>query len=452
MRMEFNEKYRPQYHFTARRGWLNDPNGLVYYQGVYHLFFQHNPFGNEWGNMTWGHAVSEDLIHWKQVEHALYPDSMGTMFSGSAVVDWHNTAGFQTDKHPALVLIYTAAGGTSPESEGKPFTQCLAFSHDGGKTFTKYEKNPVLPELVPENRDPKVIWHEASKKWIMALYLKDNDFALFSSPDLKHWTHLQTLTLPGCIECPDFFELPIKGKPGTSRWVFMAANGNYLAGNFDGNTFQIQTPLLSSDFGRNYYATQTFSDLPDQRRIQIAWMRGGMYPDMPFNQQMSFPCELGLLETAEGFLLTRTPIREIETLWDKSISWQNILLEQDEFSFPVYPSSLLDLELEIIAEQSSKVTIDVNGISIHWDILKNTLGVLDCYASLPPKNHKLDLRILIDRTSIEVFALEGTRVISCCTLDGHPQPNIHLKKDEGTAILSSMKFHTLQSIYNPQKE
>ena len=163
----YNEKFRPQFHFTARQNWLNDPNGLVHYDGTYHLFFQHNPAGLEWGNMTWGHAVSRDIVRWKQVENALEPDRLGTMFSGSAVVDWENTSGFQTGPDKPIVLIYTAAGGTSPESEGQPFTQCLAYSSDGGQTWVKYAGNPVLGCIRDGNRDPKVIWHAPTRRWIM---------------------------------------------------------------------------------------------------------------------------------------------------------------------------------------------------------------------------------------------------------------------------------------------
>lgn len=208
---DYNETFRPQFHFTARKNWLNDPNGLFYYRGMYHLFFQHNPFGLEWGNMTWGHAISPDLVHWQQLPNALEPDSLGTMFSGSAVVDWENTTGFQQGEHPPIVLIYTAAGNTSPASKGKPFTQCLAYSIDGGSSWQKYPGNPVMECIRPENRDPKVIWHPSSHRWIMTLYLEGNEFAFFSSPDLKTWSPLHSLFAPESIECPDFFEIPLVG-------------------------------------------------------------------------------------------------------------------------------------------------------------------------------------------------------------------------------------------------
>ena len=202
---EYRESGRPQLHFTARTGWLNDPNGLVYFGGEYHLFFQHNPTGNNWGNMTWGHAVSTDLVTWRHLDNAISPDHLGTIYSGSAVIDHDNTAGFQTGAEAPIVAIYTAAGGSSPESDGQPFTQCLAYSNDRGRSWTKYARNPVLPHVVGENRDPKVIWYAPGQFWVMALFLDGESFALFTSPNLKRWTRTQTLAVPNSGECPDSF-------------------------------------------------------------------------------------------------------------------------------------------------------------------------------------------------------------------------------------------------------
>ena len=233
----YGETYRPQFHFTARAGWLNDPNGMVYYGGEYHLFFQHNPFGLTSGNLTWGHAVSRDMVHWTQIENAITPDERGPIWSGSAVVDWNNTTGLATGTEKPLIALYTAAGDTSPESKGQPFTQRLVYSLDKGRTWTKYANNPVLNQLRGGNRDPKVVWHEPTKHWIMALYLDKEDFGLFTSPDLKTWKQIQTLTVPGSSECPDFFPMPVQGEPNLHKWVFTGANGHYLIGTFDGTKF-----------------------------------------------------------------------------------------------------------------------------------------------------------------------------------------------------------------------
>lgn len=214
----YDEPLRPQFHFTAKSGWLNDPNGLAYFKGEYHLFFQHNPFGTQWGNMTWGHAVSKDLVHWRQLDNALSPDELGTMFSGSAVVaefaqsDISIATGPGSDRsaRSALVCFYTAAGGTNDASKGRPFTQCLAYSHDG-RTFSKYPGNPVIPHIEAENRDPKVIWHGPTKRWVMALYLNESRFALYGSADLVTWSRLSNIELPGASECPDLFPLALDG-------------------------------------------------------------------------------------------------------------------------------------------------------------------------------------------------------------------------------------------------
>ncbi|HWQ91869.1 MAG TPA: glycoside hydrolase family 32 protein, partial [Clostridia bacterium] len=296
------EPLRPQFHFTSRRGWLNDPNGLVFYKGEYHLFYQHNPYGWGWGNMHWGHAVSPDLVHWKELPIALYPDEHGTMFSGSAVVDWNNTAGFQSGSEKPLVAMFTAAG--------KPFTQGLAFSNDRGRTWTKYENNPVLPHIVAENRDPKVIWHAPEQKWVMALYLDESDYALFASKDLKRWEKLSDVRIPGDSECPEFFEMPVEGREGETRWVFYGASGRHLVGKFDGTTFKPEGGPQELQRGNCWYASQTYSDIParDGRRILIPWGRMTarevpFHQGMPFNQMMGLPVELTLRNTDDGLRL-----------------------------------------------------------------------------------------------------------------------------------------------------
>ena len=224
----YREKLRPQFHFSSRRGWNNDPNGLVYYDGEYHLFYQHNPFGWRWGNMHWGHAVSPDLVHWTELPDALCPDALGTIYSGSAVVDKQNTAGFQTGDEQVLVCIYTSAGSHAPASV--PFTQSIAYSNDRGRTWTKYDGNPALGHLRGANRDPKVVWHEPTSKWIMALYLDGDDYALFGSPDLKSWEKLCDVVMPSTGECPDFFELPVNGDAANTRWVYSRMESRRIGG------------------------------------------------------------------------------------------------------------------------------------------------------------------------------------------------------------------------------
>ena len=411
----YNEPLRPQFHFTARRNWLNDPNGLVFFGGQYHLFFQRNPSGIEWGNMTWGHAVSDDLVHWRQIEDAIRPDRLGTIFSGSAVVDWKNTAGFQTGDDPALVAMYTAAGGTSPDSQGAKFTQCLAYSNDRGQTWTKYDGNPVVPHIAGDNRDPKVVWHEPTQRWVMALYLDKNDFALFNSADLKRWERIDDLTVPGSIECPDFFDLPVVGKPGKSKWIFWTANGVYLVGEFDGRDFKPEGEPQRFEHGSNSFAAQTYSDIParDGRRIQIAWMRGGKYLGMPFNQQMAFPTSLTLHGTDEGYRLRSLPAAEIESLRGEPVSWTGELSDEKN---PLGEIGEETYELSLAVEPSSakQVALDVRGARLSYDVAAQELSFGESKARVPLVDGKLTLRVLIDRSSVEAYANDGSVTLSNC--------------------------------------
>jgi sucrose-6-phosphate hydrolase SacC (GH32 family) len=446
----FDETYRPQFHFTPMRNWTNDPNGLVYYKGEYHLFFQHNPFSTEWGNMTWGHAVSRDLVHWWHLPNAIDPDALGTIFSGSAVVDHENTAGFASGREKAIVAIYTAAGGTSEASKGQPFTQCIAYSLDRGRTWTKWQGNPVLPHIAAENRDPKVVWHAPTRRWIMALYLKDNDFALFRSPDLKTWEHLQTITMPDCAECPDFFEMPVQGKPGLSKWVLTAANGRYMLGDFDGNRFKPDGPPLQVDFGANFYAVQTYSDIPksDGRRIQIAWMAGGSYPRMPFNQQMSFPCTLTLRRTPDGIRMFRMPVREIGRIRDKRMAMRERELRPNEEITLPEESELWDIEAEFAVPTDGRVGMRVRGEPIVYDAAAKTLSCLGRSAPLERIRGHIRMRILADRTSVEVFGNDGHVSLTSCVLLRQKERRVRVFAEGQPARIVSLTAHTLRSAWN----
>ena len=309
----FKEKYRPRVHFSAKRGWINDPNGLVYYKGYYHLFFQHNPAGTKWGNMHWGHAVSKDLVHWEEKECALYPDEMGTMFSGSAIVDWDNVTGLKENDNDVILLFYTAAGGTSKLSEGQKFTQCLAYSTDGGETFTKYSGNPIIPHVEDENRDPKVIYSPELKAYVMALYLSENRYMLFSSKNLLDWVMMHEITLPGDSECPDFYPLPLNGDGDKCKWVFSGASDRYLIGDIINGSFRPAQLSKRLHYGRNSYASQTFSDIPgdDGRRIRIAWNTMEV-PNSYFNCAMCFPTEMSLKTINGEMYLCTWPVKEIE--------------------------------------------------------------------------------------------------------------------------------------------
>jgi sucrose-6-phosphate hydrolase SacC (GH32 family) len=441
----YHETYRPQFHFTAKKNWLNDPNGLMYYKGEYHLFFQHNPTGIDWGNMTWGHAVSPDMIYWKQLDNAIEPDELGTIFSGSGVVDWNNTAGFKAGDEVVMVCIYTSAGDcVTPKV---PFTQSIAYSNDRGRTWVKYANNPVLGHIIGSNRDPKVIWHNSTEKWIMALFLDGNDYALFSSPDLKEWTRICDIHLPDAGECPDIFELPVDGDPENTKWVFWGGNGNYYVGTFDGRKFTPESEVLRTEFGANCYAAQTWSDIPkyDSRRIQIAWMSGGKYPDMPFNQQMCFPCKLMLKTTPEGIRLFRQPIREIENLHQKEHHWNNETIKSEE---NLLSGDLFGIRAEFELGKATEFGFVVRGEKVQYKVADNQLSCLGRSATLKPIGDKIRLQILVDRTSIEVFGNDGRISLSSCFLPNLDNTGLSVYSDGGDVKIDSMDIFELRSAWN----
>lgn len=406
------EPLRPQFHFTARAGWLNDPNGLVFYKGTYHLFFQHNPKSVEPANMNWGHATSVDLVHWTERPIAIEHDADGSIWSGSAVIDWKNTSGFQKGPDRPLVCVYACAGDTSPESKGKPFTVCLSYSADGGKTFAKYAGNPVVKEIVHGNRDPKVVWYEPKHEWVMAWYLDGNTYALLTSPDLKTWTLIQRLEFPGEGECPDFFEMPVEGSP-EHKWVFVSASGAYLVGSFDGARFTPEQPAERMDAGPNYYAVQTFSDIPasDGRRIQIAWMRGGRYPGMPFNQQMSFPCRLAL-HGGSVYRLFREPVAEIKRLYEAGFDFRNVRFGGSGWSLPA--GDLWDVTFEIDPRSAHEIDLSFRGAAVTYEVGTQTLSLGGHSMNWPLENGRLKVRALIDRTSVELFDNPTGESFSAC--------------------------------------
>lgn len=442
----YQEKLRPQLHFTSKCGWLNDPNGLVYYDGEYHLFYQHNPYGIGWGNMHWGHAVSTDLLHWQELGDALYPDEMGTMFSGSGVVDIDNTTGFKTGDEPPLIVIYTAAGNTSNWSKDKTFTQCLAYSNDKGRTWTKYENNPVLEQISGGNRDPKVFWHEPTQKWVMALYLdnEDNDFAIFNSSDLKSWTKTDTVKIKDDRECPDLFELAVDGDPHNKKWVYWGAKGKYLIGTFDGEKFVSESDTLDSHHGNHSYAAQTWSDIPkeDGRRIQTTWATFDI-PGMPFNKYMTFPVELTLKNTDDGIRLFTYPVKEIEKLHSKKHVFENVMI--NEVILEDLDSELLDINTEIELLSADSITIDIYGVTITYDTKDQKLICLDKAAPMKAMDGKIQLRILVDRSSIEIYGNNGRVFMPMGVISEND--NLKLYSTGSSTRIISLKISELKSIW-----
>ncbi len=306
------EPLRPAVHFTPAAGWSNDPNGLIYIKGVYHMFYQYGPGSTLWGDMHWGHAVSRDLLHWEQKPTALYPDSFGTMFSGSAICDEKNVSGLGEG---AVLLYYTAAGN--------PFTQCLAYSVDDGNTFVKYSGNPIIPNIIGANRDPKVIWCDELECYIMALYLDGNTYSLLKSDNLLDWKEHQRFELENDGECPDFYPLDIYSEafsgyiPDSRKWVFSGASDNYYIGVFEGGIFVPLQPQQRLHGEPNIlYASQTFSGISGNRRIRISWDLTALAGSsgMRWSCQMSVPCDMKLRYIGKELKLCVYPIAEFNSL------------------------------------------------------------------------------------------------------------------------------------------
>lgn len=446
--MLYKEIFRPQFHFTAPSGWLNDPVGLVYYQGEYHLFYQHNPNDVMWGTMHWGHAISNDLLHWQHLPIALVPDELGTIFSGSAAVDWQNSLGFQSDSEPVLVAAYTSAGEHAMPQ--KPYTQSLATSLDQGRSWQKYPANPVLGNISGgADRDPRIFWHAPTKRWVMVLYLdREPSFGIFNSPDLLHWQ--QVSVIPGFYECPDLFELPVKGQTGESRWVLIGADGGYLIGQFDGQVFTPEGEKLALDHGYNFYASQTWNDIPqeDGRRIMMTWMRGGQYPDMPFNQQMAIPCELTLHETGDGLRMSRWPVREIKGLYGDTITIDQTVVTPGNDLLKDINGKCFDLSLELDLRNAQDFTLEVFGEKIVYDKQAAKLSCCDMDAPLQTRDECLSLRILVDITSIEIFAFQGAFSMSSCYLPHEEICPLNLQVTTGSLTAHQITIHHLESIWN----
>jgi len=446
----YREPLRGQLHFSPARGWNNDPNGMVFYRGEYHLFFQHNPFGWNWGNMHWGHAVSKDMVHWQELGDVLAPDKMGAMFSGSAVVDWKNTSGFGKDGQPPLVLFYTAAGS--------PTVQCAAWSVDG-RNFTKFSGNPVVKQITPGNRDPKVFWHEPSGKWIMCLYVglptdkKDGNgkptqthtIHFLTSPDLKEWT--QVSQVENFFECPDFFELPVDGNASNKKWVLTAASSDYMVGTFDGQKFTPETAKLKGQQGRGFYAAQTFSSEPQGRVIQIGWLHTATR-GMAFNQSMSLPHELRLASTPDGPRLASTPVKELESLRVKSHNLGAVTLQPDgENPLASVNAELVELRAEFSPGDASKVAFTVRGAKIIYDAKKQEISVNGTRAPAPLRDGKQKLIIYCDRTALEIFASDGLTYFPLPFQPKADDSALAIKATGGSVKFSDLQVHELKSIW-----
>ena len=384
----YREKLRPAAHFTAPRGWINDPNGFVYYEGRYHLFYQHNPADTVWGNMHWGHAVSRDLVHWEDRGEALFQDEHGAMYSGSAVIDERNLTGLQRNEHAPLLLFYTAAGGSGRMNESAPFTQRLAYSTDGGETFVKYPR-AILPHIAECNRDPKIVWCDELECYVMALYLRGREFALYRSENLLDWTAFQRLCLEDDDECPDFYPLECGGE---RYWVLTAAHDHYLIGRFERGLFQpVQSPGMLHA-GRSYAAQSCFG-LANKRRVRFGWNRSNI-PNMPFNGSMTTPQEMTLRRVGGAMKLCAYPAAEFDALRGEGRVGRDSLTLTGRAN---------DIELTMPAEDGKTATLF--GLTIAYADGKLTANGEKL--RVRPENGLLRLRIVQDVHAVEVYVNGG---------------------------------------------
>jgi fructan beta-fructosidase len=439
----YREPHRPQFHFTQKVGWNNDPNGMVYDGGTWHLFFQHNPVALPWGNMTWGHATSNDLLHWQQQPNKLFPTTMarGACFSGGATVDRQDTAGW--GKNTLVAFLTDTAAGES-----------IAYSTDGGNTFTWFDKNPVVQH---KGRDPKVIWYQYDDgdeplndraeqlggHWVMIVYDEHPDYgrnaAFYTSTNLKDWT--EQSHLPGYFECTELFELPVDGDAKNTRWIVFAADAMYAVGSFDGRTFTPEHQGKHRLHWGPYYASQTFDGAADGRRIQIGWLR--VDSPGPYNQHFSFPHRLTLRSTDDGIRMFAKPIREIERLRMKSYQAKPQQLVADKaVSLPV-GSDLLDVRLTVDVGSASAIELTLPGRTIRYDAEAEKLDE----APLKPIDGRISIQVLADRSLTEIVGNDGRVFISGpgpAKLDASP---VSVKAIGGNAKLMSLEAHDLKSIW-----
>lgn len=436
-----NELYRPQIHYTPAKNWINDPNGMVYADGVYHLYYQYNPQGHGWGNMSWGHATSEDLVHWSEKSVAMVRNEWGDIFSGSAVVDKDNVAGFGKN---AILAFYTASGERQQ--------QCLAYSTNGGMTFSQYEGNPVIKNTeLPDFRDPKVFWHEESHKWIMCLALGWScKIEFWGSENLKDWQKLSTFTSSsarsniGQWECPDLFRLPYGGG---EKWVLIVSNNpggpvggsgtEYFVGDFDGTAFtamELDYPLWL-DYGADNYAGVTWSDMPDGRRVMIGWMNNWNYADAvpasPWCSAMTLPRELSLKEVDGKPLLSTKVVKEIDAIAGEWKAADGGIIDvpdayeakftvnlKESSSFTLGNSAGEYMEIAVNAEAGkivAKRTSSTGASSFH-----NLFSVLSISAPFNVEGDTMELHVFIDRSSVEVFNADGTMAITVIVFPKEP--------------------------------
>jgi fructan beta-fructosidase len=497
-RKPYSEQHRPKFHFTPDSMWMNDPNGMVYYDGEYHLFYQHNPENNVWGPMHWGHAVSEDMIHWEHLPVALYPDSLGTIFSGSAVIDWNNSSGLQDGDHPPMVAIFTHHNMEIEQSGFNTFQyQSIAYSNDKGRSWKKYDGNPVLGNPgIRDFRDPKVIWFDEGQKWIMVIAAYDR-VLFYSSPNLIDWTRESEFGMNvgahgGVWECPELLPLNIDGE---EKWILLVSvypggpNGGlgtqYFVGKFDGSTFFNENPgkeVMWLEYGRDNYAGVTFSNIAEEdgRRILIGWMSNWEYaqivPTERWRSAMTIPRELYLNIYANHYEVFCRPIGELDMLRKDFIKIEPVVIagNMELSEAEKYESSMYEINLEFEISRGAQHGMASefgfmlsNSLNEHLTAGYSTSDELvyidrtnsgkDDFSEHFPGFHKapftlspsesLVMKAYIDKSSIELFINNGQRVMTEIFFPNEDYNKISLFADNGSVILKSGTVYSLKSIH-----
>jgi fructan beta-fructosidase len=467
------EQFRPAFHFTPKEKWMNDPNGMVYYKEEYHLFYQYYPDDNVWGPMHWGHAVSKDMIHWEHLPIALYPDKLGYIFSGSCVIDWNNTSGFGSKENPPMVAIFTYHDPEGEKAKKIDFqTQGIAYSLDKGRTWTKYNGNPVIPNPgIKDFRDPKVSWHAKTKKWVMSLAVKDH-ISFYSSNDLKDWNFESDFGAisgahGGVWECPDLFSL--KDQYGNEQWILLVSinpNGpqggsatQYFVGDFDGKTF---TPNHKEtkwiDYGADNYAGVTFSDIPaeDGRRLFIGWMSNWQYaqvvPTYTWRSAMTLPRELLLNVDQGNYTVFSKPVIELENILGASQVVETEQYESKSSSFVVQFKANDEQGMISLYNNLGEVfSIEMNAGLVTTNRTQSGDGTFSkefakIHKAKRLKNPITDVKLFVDASSVELFINDGELVMTELLFPTEP-----LKKIAVTGT-DQYKVSEVKSIWNQNKD
>lgn len=476
--MANKESFRPVYHHTPAYGWMNDPNGMFYKDGLYHLYFQYNPYGSVWGNMHWGHSTSTDLMHWKFEGCAIVPDAWGAIFSGSCVVDHENTAGFGKE---AVVAFYTSAKSTP---WGDIQMQSMAYSLDNGKTFTKYEGNPILTSSEKDFRDPKVFWYAPGKHWVMILAVGQH-MEIYSSVNLKEWKKESEFGAMqgahgGVWECPDLVEIPVEGTR-EKKWVlicnlnpggpFGGSAAQYFVGSFDGKKFVNESPTQTKwmDWGKDNYATVTWNNAPDGRCIALGWMSNWQYannvPTRQYRSANTLARDLTLYREGQEVYLKSTPSVEVKKARGKKVSIPSFKVSEKHEIVNLFEEKQGAYEVEIVIQNAgaSKIAFCLlndkgEKVSMYYDLNRKQFvmdrsesGTVDFSKDFPavtvaPVNvdKELTLRLFVDRSSIEAFGEDGKFVMTNLVFPSQPYVKMCFEADKNGYAVKSLNVYKLQ--------